>query len=905
MSKSFKDDEQVETVAYLTEKQQELENRSIDRGRLRFNDRLQKNLKKQKETASGAARNLLRESLIPVEQGIAEIIRLSENKRGPKPVYLRIFSSLGSDVTAYLTGIAILDSISSRISASKMCLKIAGLFIDELKYRRFKEAHPGLFDWKLKNFDTTSYVHMKRSLDASMLFAQVDVTEYELDVTQRILVGAKALDIFVAATGYVEIRRTASAQKKSTTVVATQETVDWINRTNAFLESKTPITMPTLIPPRPWGQLRNEATGERIPGGYWFGMAGRFPIMRTYGGRNQLKDLDLVEMPAVYAALNALQNTSYHINQRVLATMEAFKDLGEPVAGLPSYVDTPLPPQPADMDSNPEARKNWRRQAHLIHDENHERKCEAIRFSKILTAARLLLEETDTDGHPLRFYFPHNLDFRGRAYAIPVYLQPQGDDICRSLLVFGEGKALGSLEAVEWLAIHGANQLGKTPQGESLDKSSFESRVQWIEDHTQQILDIADDPINNRMWMEADEPWQFLAFCFEWTDFIRSGRSLDFVSSIPVSMDGSCNGLQHYAALMRDEELAKAVNLLPSDSPSDIYRTVAQDVMTLLKADALSNSDTQQMAVDWLTWGKVDRKFVKRQVMTLPYGSKKYGFREQIKEYLRKLDTKDRPAFFTTASDGFRHCGYMSEIVWQALSQSSGSAMTAMSFFQACARLAARNDAPILWTVPSALVVTQAYPEESSSNRGRIKTMLAGQMFDPRIKAPVHRLEPGSMSWTAPSGLPVVQAYSEELTKPINNDSILGGKIFRPRVTVETAFTLDKSKQVSGIAPNIIHSLDAAAMMLTVRGCLDSGLTHFLMIHDSFGTHASDAPLLASLIRSTFVAMYETDVLSQLHRDLTANIDLSTLSPDEAIPDPPQPGNLDLSRVLDSKYFFA
>lgn len=45
-----------------------------------------------------------------------------------------------------------------------------------------------------------------------------------------------------------------------------------------------------------------------------------------------------------------------------------------------------------------------------------------------------------------------------------------------------------------------------------------------------------------------------------------------YVSHLPVHMDGSCNGLQHYAALGRDEAGGKAVNLLPSDKPQDVYK---------------------------------------------------------------------------------------------------------------------------------------------------------------------------------------------------------------------------------------------------------------------------------------------------------------------------------------------
>lgn len=52
----------------------------------------------------------------------------------------------------------------------------------------------------------------------------------------------------------------------------------------------------------------------------------------------------------------------------------------------------------------------------------------------------------------------------------------------------------------------------------------------------------------------------------------QSGNPSTYMSHLPVHMDGSCNGLQHYAALGRDEAGGKAVNLLPSDKPQDVYK---------------------------------------------------------------------------------------------------------------------------------------------------------------------------------------------------------------------------------------------------------------------------------------------------------------------------------------------
>ena len=51
-----------------------------------------------------------------------------------------------------------------------------------------------------------------------------------------------------------------------------------------------------------------------------------------------------------------------------------------------------------------------------------------------------------------------------------------------------------------------------------------------------------------------------------------------YVCNLPVHQDGSCNGLQHYAALGRDALGGAAVNLTPSEQPQDVYTGVLRAV---------------------------------------------------------------------------------------------------------------------------------------------------------------------------------------------------------------------------------------------------------------------------------------------------------------------------------------
>ena len=69
----------------------------------------------------------------------------------------------------------------------------------------------------------------------------------------------------------------------------------------------------------------------------------------------------------------------------------------------------------------------------------------------------------------VKIVFPHNLDFRGRAYPISPHFNHLGGDLTRSLFLFWDGKELGE-EGLNWLKIQLANVYGVDK--ESLAKKS-------------------------------------------------------------------------------------------------------------------------------------------------------------------------------------------------------------------------------------------------------------------------------------------------------------------------------------------------------------------------------------------------------------------------------------------------
>lgn len=127
------------------------------------------------------------------------------------------------------------------------------------------------------------------------------------------------------------------------------------------------------------------------------------------------------------------------------------------------------------------------------------------------------------------FYYPHNLDFRGRAYPMHPHLNHLGSDLCRGLLEFAEGRPLGK-SGLHWLKIHLANLYAG-----GIEKMSYDGRLAFVENHLHDIFESADYPVNgSRWWLTAEDPFQFLAACINLSEALRSSSPHSVISYLPI-----------------------------------------------------------------------------------------------------------------------------------------------------------------------------------------------------------------------------------------------------------------------------------------------------------------------------------------------------------------------------------
>jgi DNA-directed RNA polymerase len=112
-------------------------------------------------------------------------------------------------------------------------------------------------------------------------------------------------------------------------------------------------------------------------------------------------------------------------------------------------------------------------------------------------------------------------------------------------------------------------------------------------------------------------------------------------------------------------------------------------------------------------------------------------------------------------------------------------------------------------------------------------------------------------------------------------------------------------KQLSALAPNLIHSLDATHLAMTALEMQNQGKS-MMAVHDSYWTHASDLPDLSRILREQFVDLYtHYDPLSEIKSQWEEQFFMDLRRHGVRLPDPPERGNLDLTEVLKSDYFFS
>ncbi|AGK86519.1 RNA polymerase [Synechococcus phage S-CBP1] len=667
---------------------------------------------------------------------------------------------------------------------TEVCDAIGSAVEAECQMRHYERSAPGLLAALKKN-----YWHRSCGTHQKLVVIRTLMNRYEVDEwkgwgrANRVKLGGWLLDCIIHTSNWFtkEIRR--EGRKTNNYIVPTPEFLEIKEKLIQDSELFAPLAWPMLIEPNDW-------TNDH-PGGYLLNEVMRGHDLVRRGNPTRIQG----ETPLAF--LNKIQKVAFRLNPFIVGVAEELSRLERSVGKFLPIIHHELPAKPADIETNYDSRKDYRRRAAEVMNRN------AQEFKKSCRT-RMTMEAVARFKNVSRFFIPWSFDYRGRAYPIPAFLTPQDTDFGKSLLRFADESYM-TPESEDWLAFQVATCYG-------LDKATMAERLEWTYANFTLITRVATDPIGSLPeWEVADEPWQFLAACEEFYHcVIAADRQF---TGLMVATDATCSGLQILAGLARDKSTARLVNVLPGDKPQDAYKVVAET----------ATPHCPESIKPYM-----DRKTVKRVVMTVPYNAKPFSNRGYIREALKEKGVEISKEDLTATVKAVR----------DAMKQVVPGPMDVMEWIEKEVATAIKNGKTELeWITPSGFVVHQKL------NKKQVETM--------------------------------------EL-------QLLG----RCKVTVATGDTdeVDLNHHKNATSPNLIHSLDASLLHLSVLK-FDAPIA---LIHDSVLCRATDMSILSTRVRETYMHLFaEHDYL----RDFAQQIGAET--------EPPIIGDLEPESVIESTYFFC
>ena len=531
------------------------------------------------------------------------------------------------------------------------------------------------------------------------------------------------------------------------------------------------------------------------------------------------------------------------------------------------------------------------------------------------------------------FYQYVSCDYRGRLYYEEPYLNFQGSDWARGIMKFADGKPMTET-GLWWLAIHTANSFNQSfnideiPEWAeedykaylesegldsiSVDKMTLEDRVRWTNENMEIIYEVAD---RRFLWDSAEKPVSFLAACLEWTDYERatsSGR--EHVSYLPIPVDGSNNGWQHLGAMSKDVRTGELVGLVATRIQRDFYVQTAKELYVL------TTDERRKTILNAMPTKHIRKGISKRGSMTRAYsaGAKKIGENMWLDCRTEGFDER----YGITEEDCL---GFAKDLI-EAINNVCPGPLQTMKYLQDLAQYeiglvtrekngepaekefqALRKELSAVWDEYN-LKQQQFAPRSDARKDWRENNQEwfdLNKELETRIRERLSEFETvtcygngnSTLTWITPSGFPV--EYEAFQTRPVTTKGTIKGydkynkdcQVFHRGQ--EATDRPDINKFVCGVSPNFIHSLDASHMTLVIADWAGS----FGPVHDSFSTHACDVEDLVAKTKHHFVKMYDCDnYFDRIRYQLTCNTD-----------DVEQPdlGELDVTEVYDSDYFFA
>jgi DNA-directed RNA polymerase len=496
------------------------------------------------------------------------------------------------------------------------------------------------------------------------------------------------------------------------------------------------------------------------------------------------------------------------------------------------------------------------------------------------------LELTDSLKDLENIYWAYQVDRRSRVYPSAMTgINLQGADYQKAVVEFSIGLPIESEDGVYAIKKTLCNHWGgDSGNGVKTDKLTRKQVEKWLSEASRWIITCTDDPLVNKKWMSADKPLQFLAAAMEWAAWIAYSQNNEdkysFISRLPDPNDASCSGAQILSAMTRDNVGAMHTNLKDMEV-QDLYMACAAKATENLMSIVRAGGENKEVAQDWLgrsniikaviqvnsgeknevltdeshetilklhdegltpqeihdeiyfklssveqqRMSLIIRNLVKKPVMVKFYSGTRYGNIEHCNVFIVEESWEDN---FRAEGIG-AIAAFMGNLIYDAINQVISGAGLVMEWFVHVADILGSKNIPVKWKTP--VIGFNATMSKHALKDINLEMTFRNTTVKFLIKVPIKILTDNG--WE---------------------------------------YKLDTSKMKSGIAPDIVHSLDAALIMLVSFRCAKEGIDNLLMIHDSLASHCCFSSKFNRIIREEFVNMFKEDVLFNMYKGFLSQL---------------------------------
>lgn len=560
-----------------------------------------------------------------------------------------------------------------------------------------------------------------------------------------------------------------------------------------------PTRLPMIVPPKPYASNKL--------GGYLLNDV--LEIDDLIIDKASYKYKSNIEKDIIYRMVNNISSTPYKINKQLLDYLD--KD-GEKYKILMSQ-------DVIDKYENIENKSTY------IKNKLKGFKSEYLLQENILEIATLFKNKN--------IYFPVRLDQRGRLYCVSHYFNYQASELAKGLLLFANAGIVkrNDEQAIKFLKIYGANCFG-------LDKLSHKKRLEWVDNNVEDIINYD----NGKLINKAKSKVLFLSFCMEFVQFygfICDESAVQFKTYLPIQLDATCNGFQHLALLSNEKKLFEQLNITKSptsEEPGDLYNYILFRLDGMLRDKLKSDNLNPKLRESYerlheFVWSRSD---IKKAIMTIPYNASRRSISKYIKDSLEFLsynsEQLDEPKYVINKLK--KKVKITNKIIkWYGKEQEKNKVNS--------------EDIDILVSIIYDIIKLEFTKISRLTQYLRNVANICNNLNVP-------------ICWSLPHGLEVKQSYLQKYTERIK---VFSFSNMRLNITKSDKNKFDSNKQVIALMPNLIHSLDAASMVLLYDqfSKIYFNSINLYTVHDCFSSTAEKISNMVTILRSVYTKFYSDD----------------------------------------------